>query len=62
MGTGTGRDGRTFSILEMDNVNAGMVGSVVADVAEVGASAGGGGEGRRGGWERERKDTEQHLA
>lgn len=36
-----GRDARTFSVLEMDDVDAGMVGSVVADVAEVGASVGG---------------------
>lgn len=43
-----GKEERTFSVLEMDDIDAGMVGSVVADVAEVGASVGGlNGEGRR---------------
>lgn len=32
------RQRRTFSVLEMDDVDAGMVGSVVADIAEVGAT------------------------
>lgn len=35
-----GTDGRTFSVLEVDDVDAGVVGSVVADVAEVGTSVG----------------------
>jgi len=32
--------GQTFGVLEMDDVAAGVVGSVVADVAEVGAAVG----------------------
>ena len=39
-GIGAGKERRTFGVFEMNDVDAGMVSSVVADVAEVWTAVG----------------------